>query len=140
MKVRTGSHFSALVAGASMKRSIAIAATKESGQVVAIANTEDTAVIVKRAVLHVKTASTGACTLDIGIAADATTSSDNLMDGLSTAGVPVGIYDNIENQGSNGRSSVYWPSGSYLTASVASGDANGLVADLYVDVQPLTGG
>lgn len=127
------SHISNLVAGPSATKSLVVSVSTTSGQIAAVANPEGVSCVVKRIWLRTTTKSAAACTLDIGVAAGATTSSDNLLDGISVAGVPIGVYDNIENQGSNGRSTVDWPAASYVTVTVASGDANGLVGVLNVD-------
>jgi len=87
--------------------------------------------LITRLVLDVTTKSTGAATLDIGVAANATTLNDTLIDGLSVA--TAGTYDNIENQGTNGVSSKKIAAGEYVTASMASGDPAGMVATVYVE-------
>jgi hypothetical protein len=87
--------------------------------------------LITRLVLDVTTKSTGAATLDIGVAADATTLNDTLIDGLSVAAT--GTFDNIENQGTNGVSAKKIAAGSYVTASMASGDPAGMVATVYVE-------
>lgn len=88
--------------------------------------------LITRAILDITTQSTGASTVDIGVAADATTLNDTLIDGLS--GATAGTFDNIENQGTNGDSCIPWGATSYITVSEASGDVTGLVGDLYVHV------
>jgi hypothetical protein len=101
------------------------------GGVLKLANPEGAALIVTRVILDVATKSTGACTVDAGIAADGATSSDTLMDGLDV-GTAAGVFDNIENQGTNGKSSVKWGASQYLNISKATGAAAGLVGKAYI--------
>ena len=54
-----------------------------SGVFASMANPEGQTFIVTHATLRITTQSTGASTLDIGIAADATTSNDGIIDGLT---------------------------------------------------------
>ena len=132
-------HLTALATGASTKQSCAISASKTSGQVISKQNPLGVQAIIKRAVLHVKTGSSAACTLDIGTATTST-SNDGLIDGISVNAAADTIYDNVTNVGTNGKATRLVGATDYITASVASGNANGLVADLYVDLMPLTGG
>jgi hypothetical protein len=101
-----------------------------AGDVLSLANPEGADLIITRLVIQVTTASTGACTVDAGVAADGTTSADNLIDGLSMAAT--GVFDNIEDQGTNGKSAKLWGASQYLTISRASGASAGLVGDAYI--------
>lgn len=95
-----------------------------------IANPFGYDVIITEAVLRVTTQSTGASTMDIGVAADAVTSADNLMDGV--AGTATGIFNNEDNAGTNGKSSVVWGSAQFVNIAEASGDVAGLIGTLYL--------
>lgn len=117
---------------------IAVTASTTSGQVLAWANPEGQSILVLGLFLDITTASSGACTLDIGVAADAVTSNDSLIDGASAAAA--GVLNSASNAGTNGRMSRKVTSSQYVTFSVASGDANGLVADAYIEYIPLTAG
>lgn len=100
----------------------------------ALANPTGVDVMVLRAYLRITTASSGASTLDIGIAADAVTASDVLIDGLS--GAATGIFDSADgtDNGTNGVAKPQvWASTSYITVKEASGNVDGLVATLYVE-------
>jgi hypothetical protein len=114
----------------------ALVAASGAGGVAAIANPEGRKVIVDRLILHVETPSSGACTVDAGIAASATTSSDILIDGVSIATAEK-VVDNIEDQGTNGESCQIWDSDEYLTITVASGTVTGLVGTGYVHYVPV---
>lgn len=103
------------------------------GGVISWANPEATSIIITRVIIDVTTASTGACTLDIGTtAASATTVVDNLIDGVDV-GSAVITADNIEDQGTNGTSRQKLASGKWLTASKASGAAAGLAGKYYIE-------
>ncbi len=100
----------------------------------AMANPAGVDIMVLRAWLRITTASTGAATLDIGIATGATTASDVLFDGLSAAAT--GIFDSMDgtDNGTNGVAKPQvWASGSFVTVKEASGDVAGLVGTLYVE-------
>ncbi|MEB3196812.1 MAG: hypothetical protein VKP62_06370 [Candidatus Sericytochromatia bacterium] len=110
---------------------VALAAVDTAGGVFAWANPEAGAIIVERVVIDVTTASSAACTVDVGVTAtSATTSADNLLDGQSVA--TAAVLDNIENQGTNGKSAGRLASGKWVTASVASGASAGLVGSAYI--------
>jgi len=87
-------------------------------------------IILPSTVLNITTQSTGASTLDIGVAADGTTSNDTVIDGLS--GASAGLKVGTKNGGSNGGVAVKWGAAQYLNIAEASGDVDGLVANLYV--------
>lgn len=114
---------------------LAVAGTSSSSGVIAsVLNPFGTNVIITRALLVVSTQSTGAATVDIGTAADATTSNDGLIDGKSVASA--GTFDNLvaADAGTNGKTFRAWGSTQYLNVAEASGDVDGLVATLYVTV------
>lgn len=87
-------------------------------------------VMILGAYLQITTQSTGASTLDIGIGANATTSNDGLIDGLSAAAA--GLFTNFEDAGTNGEVSMLWDSTKFLNVAEASGDVTALVATLRV--------
>lgn len=112
------------------RHALTAAGTNAVGGVLKLANPEGVALIVTRLILDITTASTGAATVDAGIAADATTGSDTLIDGLSVA--TAGVYDNVENQGTNGKAAVKWPTTGYLQIT-ASADTAGMVGYAYIE-------
>jgi hypothetical protein len=95
------------------------------------ANPEGADLYITRVVVEIETPSTGACTLDIGVAADATTSNDTLIDGLSAA--TAGIFCNGKDPGSNGKLGKKWGASEFFNVAEASGDITGLVGNIYVD-------
>lgn len=109
---------------------VALATGTSAGGVVSVANPEGVDLIVTFACLDIGTGSSNASTIDVGIAANGTTSSDNLIDGRS--GATAGIYTNATDPGGNGKAAVLWPAASYLTASQASGAVAGIAGELIV--------
>lgn len=111
---------------------VALAAVDTAGGVFAWQNPEASAVLVHRVLLDVTTKTTGACTLDAGMTAtSATTLADNLIDGQDI-NAATGVFDNIDNQGTNGTSKQKVAAGKWVTGSVASGASAGLVGFAYI--------
>lgn len=90
------------------------------------------AAIIQRVVLDVTTKATDACTIDVGIAANGTTLSDTLIDGLDV-NAAAGVFDNITDNGVNGKSRQRCGATQYVTASKASGATAGLVGNAYIE-------
>jgi hypothetical protein len=111
----------------------ALADADVAGGVVSLANPEGAALIIQSGgvVIDVTTPATGACTVDAGIAADGSTSADNLIDGLDVGTAAI-TADNVQNAGTNG-GIIRWESDEYLTVSVASGAAADLAGYLYLN-------
>ncbi len=93
-------------------------------------NTEPVAVLVRRVLVDVTTASSAACSISIGQAATPVLSS-NLIDTLSVAAA--GSFDNITDKGTNGKSRQRVAPGQVVTGSTSSGASAGLVGNLYLD-------
>lgn len=111
---------------------VALGALDTAGGVLAWQNPEASDIIVDRVELDVTTKASAACTLDVGTTpTSATTSSDNLMDGVDV-GTAAGQFDNLGNAGTNGKSRQKLASGKWITASKASGAAAGLVGNAYI--------
>jgi len=109
---------------------VAVTAGDGAGVTQSTANPYGVSVMITNVVLDITTQSTGACTLDIGVAADATTSSDLLIDGLSAA--TAGVFSGAVNGGTNGRNAQKWTSSTFLNVAEATGDITGLVGVLYL--------
>lgn len=101
------------------------------GAVLALANPEGVPIIVTRIILNITTPSSGAATVDAGIAANGTTSSDNLIDGASVATAAKAL-DNISDIGTNGKSRQLWGTTQYLTIT-ASATLAGMVGEAIVE-------
>lgn len=108
---------------------IPITGYTSTGVKVATANPQGASMLIMNRWLNVTTQSSGACTLDIGVAADGSTSSDTLLDGLSVASAGL-----LTTNGTNGLPSRTWSSTQYVNVAGASGDMTGLVADLYLEI------
>jgi hypothetical protein len=100
------------------------------GTVLSLANTQEGALIITRLVLDVTTGSTGVATVDAGIAATATTTADNLIDGQSVQ--TAGVFDNVKQGGTNGVASRKWAANQFLTIT-PSASAAGLVGYAYIE-------
>lgn len=112
---------------------VALADADTAGGIFAWANDEGAAIIVQRVLLDVTTEATGACTADIGTTdTNATTSSDNLIDGVDV-GAAAGVFDNIDDQSTNGKSKQKLAAGKWVTGSMASGAAADLAGFVYIE-------
>lgn len=107
---------------------LSVAGTSSSSGVFAsLANPFGANAIILGRVLNATTQSTGAATVDIGVAADATTSSDTLMDGQSVATAGA-----LQANGTNGLPYRAWSTTQFVNVAEASGDVDGLVGTLYL--------
>jgi len=83
-----------------------------------------------QAILNPSVVSTGAATIDIGSAADAVTSSDNLFDAHNcAASIAVNTTSGV---GTNGKPWALVPIGGSITVAEASGDVDGFVGVLTI--------
>lgn len=112
------------------KVALTAATTTAVGGVLKLLNPESVDLIITKLILDIITPSTGAATVDAGVDDDGATNSDTLIDGKSVA--TAGVFDNIEDQGTNGRSSVKWPAGYYLVIT-ASATTAGMVGNAYIN-------
>lgn len=111
------------------KASLSAAAT--SGGVLTWANPTASTIVVERLILDVTTASTGAATVDCGVVASAADMDDTLIDGLDV-NAATGIFDNVENQGTNGRSVKKLGTSDSISCSQKTGDVTGLAGSAYI--------
>lgn len=111
---------------------VALAAVDTAGGLFAWANPEAGAIAIKRVFLDVTTKTTGACTVDVGVAANGTTSADNLIDGLDI-NAAAGLFGNLGNPGTNGKTSQRCAAGAFITGSKATGATAGIVGSAYVE-------
>lgn len=107
------------------------ATTFAGGEILGLANPEGEDLLITRFVLNVTTPATGAANADAGIAADATTSDDRLLDGVDV-GTAAAVFDNFDDQGNKGQSVLAWDSDEYLTIT-PSASAAGFVGDVYIE-------
>lgn len=100
------------------------------GGCLSLANPFAETAIVLDLVLHLTVASTGGATVDAGIAANGTTSSDTLIDALTVNGV-TGALNYAADTQSNGLPPRTWASTEYITIT-ASATLAGLVGTYWV--------
>ena len=111
---------------------VPLVASDSAGGVFAWQNHHSESVIVTRVVIDLTTKATGAGTLDVGMTAtSAATSADNFIDGLDV-NAATGVFDNVENQGTNGTGAQKVASGKWVTASKATGNMAGIVGSAYL--------
>ena len=102
------------------------------GGVVSIENPEGVEILITEVILIVATKSTGACTLDIGVAAGATTSGDNIIDGVDV-NAATGKFDNVNDASTNGGRDRALGATQFITASMKTGAAAGLAGQLIIN-------
>ena len=105
--------------------------TTAGGDVLSVANPEGADLLITRFALNVTTDAAGAANIDAGVAAGATTTSDNLIDGAAMA---AGTFDNADadNQGTNGKGVQAWDSDEFITITPDATCA-GLVGYAYIE-------
>jgi len=109
-----------------------VGATIHAG-VVAWQNPEAVSIVITRAIVDVTTVATGAAKLDIGTTAtNATTASDNLIDGIDV-NAATGLLGQADGDGTtNSKLQQKLAAGKWVTVKEISGDATGLAGNLYV--------
>jgi len=114
----------------------ALAVSASAAGTFQLTNTYSTSLIITDVLVFITTGqTTGATrTVDIGFGSGASTSYDNLIDGLDLA--TAGVYSNLTDKGTNGGIGV-WRSGEYINAS-ASASPTGLVGFYAVHVVDVT--
>ena len=108
---------------------VGVAATT-GGAILAWANPENVPIIIDRIEIDVLTKSTGAANLSVGVAANATTSSANLIDSYAI-GSTEKVVNNVDDKGTNGKSVQKMTLSQFVTLTGSASTA-GLVADVYV--------
>ena len=94
----------------------ALAVSASTAGVFQVENSTGESLIIDRVLIHISAASTVASTwVDIGIGTSASTSYDNLIDELPVTAT--GAFDNITDDGTNGKSRQLWLKNTYLNAS-----------------------
>lgn len=110
---------------------VALGAGDAAGGILSVQNPEGADLIITRIVLDVTTKTADACTADFGMSGGSVASSDNLIDGLDL-NAATGVFDNLGNAGTNGKTRQKWPASQYLTGSKATGAAAGLVGYAHI--------
>lgn len=96
-------------------------------------NPESSNIIIDTVQLNVTTVATAALSVDIGTTAtNATTASDNLIDGAD-GHTATGVFDNNTDKGANGKTRQLLAPGKWVTASMADATASaGFVGTMYI--------
>lgn len=114
---------------------VAITAGGDTGGLLAaVANPFGVPVVIRGWIVKLTVASGGAATADLGVAANGTTLSDTLGDGLDIN--TTDTNNDIDNKGSNGASARSWSTSQFVTMSIATG-TDGAVAGrllIFVDI------
>ena len=108
----------------------ALTASDSAGGVFSEENTYGTDLVVTRVILMVTTGASGACKLDVGTAANGTTSAATLIDEVDVA--DAGVFDNIHDEGSAGSPILKWSNGQFINASKSAGATSGLVGSYAI--------
>lgn len=112
-----------------------LTAVTSATQALALANPEGRDIYVTRFLISTTSPSAGAATVDAGIAADGTTSSDTLIDGASVASAAK-VLDSGKDGGTNGKIGQKWGASQFLTVT-ASATLAGLVGEVIIEYVPL---
>lgn len=119
-----------------------VVAANTAGGVLALLNPFSQDVIIERLLLDWLLPAPGAATTDAGIAANGTTSADNLIDGYVSPTVisaTNGVFcDNLRQPGTNGLTSVRWAADRWLTISTPTGSNIG--AQVFAHIYCTTNG
>jgi len=120
----------ALLGTAALAGTTAAATGTTAGAVLAWANPENAKIIITRVVVDVTAAATaGSRTIDFGVANDASTTAENLIDAAPVSST--GILDNITDKGTAGKTVAIAGATQYVTGT-ASGSVAGLVGNIYI--------
>lgn len=110
----------------------AMVASGAAGGIFSFENPLDVPILILRGILEWTTNTSGACTVSMGVAADGTTLSSTLISGQSVASAAGVVSSTVPR-----RCAANGASGSFVTASVASGTVTGLVGRVYVEYIPI---
>ncbi len=94
------------------------------------ANPESARIIVTGIMVDVTTPSTAAATMNVGSAANAATSSSNLISGVTIGAVE--DVDDVTNKGGSGSTVLGVNPGQSINFSTASGASAGMIANAYI--------
>lgn len=111
-----------------IKAALTAEETPANGGCLTIRNTSGATRIITNFIVDVTTQSTGAASIDAGVASTVTTN-DTLIDGASIAAA--GTLDWVKNAGTNGANARRWVDDDYVTIT-ASADSTGLVGSAYI--------
>ena len=110
----------------------AMVASASAGGIFAFRNPLDVPILVLSITLEWTTFTSGACTVDAGVAANGTTLSDTLVDGQSVATSAGLVKSTVPRRVTENGGTADW-----VTVSMASGAIAGLVGRVYVEYIPI---
>ena len=113
---------------------VAMTAATGAGGALAWANPTGGTIIVTKLDIYISTGS-GTATIDAGVAANATTSNDTLIDGQSAAAASV--INSAVHHGTNGVGAVAVTSSQYITGSI-SGTIGSFVGTAFITYYPVS--
>jgi hypothetical protein len=106
------------------------------GEIAAVANPEGASLMILRTYLYVKTPSTGAANISIGVAANATTSATDAINALAINGAITGkVYNGNTIQGTTKTEvsvPAVWTADKFVTCT-GSADSSGFTGTLYIE-------
>lgn len=103
-----------------------------AGGVISVANPFGRAMFINRMLVYTTVKSTGASTVDFGVAANGTTSSKTLLD-LLDLGTAVGVFSNVDDKGTLGKGRQLLGATQFVTGSQNTGAVAGLVGFAYIE-------
>jgi len=120
---------------------VTLAAGLENAFAFAWQNPEASAIAVTRVMLDVThVAGTAGATMDIGTGANATTHSDNLIDGVDIQAA-TGLFDNITDAGSSGKARQRMDANGgatdYITGQILAAAGSALAGSVYIEYEVL---
>jgi len=110
--------------------SLTAATTTAGGDALNLLNPEGADLIITRFIINITTAATGVATVDAGVAATGTSDADLIDE--ADVGSAAAIFDNFDDQGTDGQSVLHWDSDEYLTVT-PSATLAGMVGTYYVE-------
>jgi len=116
--------------GTWIEADLAAEETPANGGMLSVANPLGVPLIILDMIVDVTTQATGAATADVGVAANGTTSSDTILDGIDI-GTGVNIFNPANDGGTNGKKIRKWAITEFVTGT-ASLDSTGLVGKAHI--------
>lgn len=110
---------------------IRLGTREDAGIINAIANPEGAGVVITRAFVNITTETGEAAReLDVGVAADAVTTSDTIFDGIDP-NAAAALHDSMAPLGAGEENARIWGANQWVNANVNNNNT-GMVADLYI--------
>jgi len=94
-----------------------------------VAGQDNATIVITRVMVYIKTVASGAANLNVGVAADGSTSANNLLTSLDCHSA-AGCFDNLGSAGASGKSCQIMTTSQYVTVT-GSADTTGLVGEVW---------